>query len=149
MNLTQYFSQTWRGLISLFSGLGVTFSWFLRFRDIKTEQYPENKATLKQHARFRGRVVMPHDENGDHLCTGCGSCERACPNGSLSVLNTKSMSGKRVLGKYVYRLDTCTLCGLCVESCGYDAIKMADDFELASNSRDEYELVLNKKEGRS
>lgn len=101
------------------------------------------------HARFRGEVIMPHDADGEHKCTGCTLCEKACPNASISVLNTKNLAGKKVLGKYIYRLDTCTLCGLCIEACPFDAIHMGQGFEHATYQRDVFELVLNKKEGRA
>jgi NADH-quinone oxidoreductase subunit I len=64
------------------------------------------------------------------------------------VLNTKNIAGKKVLGKYIYRIDQCTLCGLCVEACPFDAIKMSNEFEHAAWDRNGYDWVLNKKEGR-
>ncbi len=136
------------GAASLFTGLGVTTRYLTNKRLIVTEQYPENRATLKMNPRFRGQVVMPHDEQGEHRCTGCGLCERACPNGTISVLNTRTVSGQKVLGRYLYRLGQCTLCGLCVESCPYDAIRMGQEFELATTDKRALELVLNRKEGK-
>ena len=64
------------------------------------------------------------------------------------MLTTKNIGGKKVLGKYIYRIDQCTLCGLCIEACPFDAIKMGNGFEFASTERDNYGWVLNKKEGR-
>lgn len=137
------------GAVSLVQGLNVTVGYLVRKKRVVTEEYPENRATLTMHARFRGAVVMPHDENGDHTCTACGICEKACPNGSISVLATKSISGQRVLGKYVYRFSQCTLCNLCVESCPFDAIRMGQIYETATTDKSTLDLVLNKKEGRS
>jgi len=148
MKIADYFSKTWQGGKSLLQGLGVTFSYFINPKRIITEQYPENKATLKMTPRFRGQVIMPHDADGEHKCTACSLCEKACPNGTISVLATKNIAGKRVLGKYIYRFDQCTLCGLCIESCPFDAIHMGQGFENAAYTRDAFEMVLNKKEGR-
>lgn len=148
MNPLKYLLRILKGILSLFKGLVVTTKWFVNPRHIVTEQYPENKKTLHMHPRFRGEVIMPHDAEGEHKCTGCSLCERACPNGSISVLNTKNHAGRKVLGKYIYRLDTCTLCALCVESCPFDAIRMGAGFEMAATRRDGFHRVLNLKEGR-
>jgi len=146
--LDTYLKKVFLGGLGLLKGMTVTLGYFFRPGRIVTEQYPENRATLKMHPAFRGAVEMPHDENGEHKCTGCTLCEKACPNATISVLNTKNIAGKKVLGKYIYRIDQCTLCGLCIEACPFDAIKMSNEFEHASWERDNFEWVLNKKEGR-
>lgn len=137
-----------RDVASLAKGMGVTLGYLLRPSRIVTRSYPENRDTLKFPEPFRGEVVMPHDEQGEHNCTACTLCEKACPNGSISILTTKNIAGKRVLGEFVYRLSTCTLCNLCIESCPYDAIRMGHGFELAGYTRDELDRILNKREGR-
>jgi len=73
-------------------------------------------------------------------------CEKACPNGAISVLPTKGADGKRVLGRYLYRFSQCTLCNLCVESCQFGAISMGQDFELASYNRQSLNLTLYDRE---
>ncbi|NLB64697.1 MAG: NADH-quinone oxidoreductase subunit I [Fibrobacter sp.] len=148
MKLKQYFTKAWTGGISLIKGLSVTFSYFINPKKIITEQYPENRKTLKMTPRFRGQVIMPHDEQGEHKCTACSMCERACPNGSISILATKNIASKRVLGQFIYRYDQCTLCNLCIEACPFDAIEMGPGFENAVYDRSELIMVLNKKEGR-
>ena len=37
--------------------------------------------------RFKGEVVMPHNEKNEHKCTGCGICEMNCPNGSIEIIS--------------------------------------------------------------
>lgn len=137
-------NKIYEGTMSLFKGMGVTLGYFVRPSRIITQQYPENRESLQMMDRFRGHLVMPHDENGQHRCTGCGICEKACPNGTISVLTTKDMTGRKVLGKYIYRLSQCTLCNLCVESCPYGAITMGRDFELAVCDRQRLIFTLNK-----
>jgi len=53
-----------------------------------------------------------------------------------------------VLGQFVYHLGQCSFCGLCVEACPFDAIRMGHEFELASDQKADFERVLNHKEGR-
>lgn len=139
-----YLQKIGAGFVSLLQGMGVTMGYFARPGKIVTQQYPENRETLKMMDRFRGHLVLTNDESGNHICTACGICERACPNGTISVLATKDISGRKVLGKYLYRFSQCTLCNLCVESCPYGAIEMGKDFELAVYDRQQLSFILNK-----
>ncbi|MCK9183738.1 MAG: NADH-quinone oxidoreductase subunit I [Fibrobacteraceae bacterium] len=145
--IRRYFKRILQS-VSFIKGLSVTVRYFFEPSRIVTEQYPENKKTLKMYPRFRGRLEMIEDEHGENKCTACAICERACPNGTINVLATKDIAGKKVLGRYLYRLDTCTQCGLCVEACPFGAIRMNQDFELARTSREGFEMILNRKEGR-
>ncbi len=142
-----YLSKVVTGFISLLQGMGVTIGYFFSPKKIVTQQYPENRETLQMMARFRGHVAMPHDEKGEHSCTACGICEKACPNGTISVLTTKDISGRKVLGKYIYRLSQCTLCNLCIESCPFGAIVMGKDFEFAVYDREKLIFTLNQSPG--
>lgn len=146
--IKRYAKRCITGPISLLKGLSVTVRYFFSPHKIVTEQYPENKKTLKMHPRYRGRLELIEDENGENLCTACGICEKACPNASINILSTKNIAGKKVLGRYLYHLGSCTQCGLCVEACPFGAIRMNQEFELSSESVDSFELILNKKEGR-
>lgn len=134
------------GAISLLKGMRLTMSYLLQPSKVVTRQYPENRATLVLPPRFRARLTMIRDETGQHRCTACGMCEKACPNGTISVLAAKDGHGKKMLGKYIYRLLQCTLCNLCVETCPYDAITMSQDFELATYDRQSLILVLHEEQ---
>jgi NADH-quinone oxidoreductase subunit I len=152
ITLLQYFKRYFKRCItgpwSLICGLSVSLKYFFDPRRIVTEQYPENRKTLKMHERFRGRLEMIEDEEGNNRCTACGMCERACPNASINVLSTKNIAGKKVLGRYVYHFASCTQCGLCVEACPFGAIRMNQDFEVATTDPNTLEMILNKKEGQ-
>ena len=152
ITLIQYFKRYFKRCItgpwSLMCGLSVSLKYFFDPRRIVTEQYPENRKTLKMHERFRGKLEMIEDADGNNRCTACGMCERACPNASINVLSTKNIAGKKVLGRYVYHFASCTQCGLCVEACPFGAIRMNQDFEVATTDPNTLEMILNKKEGQ-
>ena len=152
ITLLQYFKRYFKRCItgpwSLMCGLSVSLKYFFDPRRIVTEQYPENRKTLKMHDRYRGRLEMIEDADGNNLCTACGMCERVCPNASINVLATKNIAGKKVLGRYVYHFASCTQCGLCVEACPFGAIRMNQDFEVATTDPNSLEMILNKKEGQ-
>ena len=146
---SRYLNKIFTGFYSLIQGMDITLKYFINPKTVITQQYPENRDTLTMFDRFRGPVSMPHDENGKNTCTACGICEKACPNGSISVLATKELSGRKVLDQYVYRIGQCTFCGLCVETCPFDAIALSQDFELTVYDRHELTWVLNKPQNSS
>ena len=78
-----YFVSFWKGLWSLLVGMKVTGTKFVTKK--VTEQYPENRATLKVADRFRGELKLVY-ENGEHKCVACGICQMNCPNGTIQVI---------------------------------------------------------------
>lgn len=134
---------------TLLTGMSVTAYYFFNARkEIITQQYPENRDTLKMFDRFRGEVIMPHDDNNEHRCTGCSACEIACPNGTIEIIwdrkENEEGKKKKLLDQFVYHLQMCTMCGLCIPACPTDAIIMSQDFEHAVFDRSELTKVLNK-----
>ena len=147
-SVIQYFTDIYKGVRSLWAGMKVTGKYFVSPGEIVTEQYPENRATLKMEERFKGEVVMPHDENNQHRCTGCGICELNCPNGAIEIIikRVPNEDGKmvRVIDKHIYHLSMCTFCELCIKTCPSDAIEWGQDFEHAVFDRSKLTKVLNK-----
>jgi NADH-quinone oxidoreductase subunit I len=147
MFIKDYISDVYNGVTSLLKGMRKTGWYFVHPKEIITEQYPDNRATLKLADRFKGEVVMPHDENNEHTCTGCTACELACPNGTIKVVTkfetTPEGKKKKAIDSLVYRLELCTMCNLCVVACPSDAIKMAPTFEHSVFDRTKLTKILN------
>ena len=145
-----YLSDIFLGVKTLLTGMKVTGKVFLHSRKgAITQQYPDNRETLKMFDRFRGEVTMPHDENNEHQCTGCQKCEIACPNGSIEIIWDRQVvpetgKKKKLIDQHIYHLGMCTMCGLCIEACPTDAIKWGQNFENSVYDRSALTRVLNK-----
>ncbi|MCM2277692.1 MAG: 4Fe-4S binding protein [Oligoflexia bacterium] len=127
-----FFSNLATGLKSLLKGMGITFHYFSRPSTVVTQQYPENRATLKMFDRYRMRLSLPHDENGFHKCTACTICEQACPNSSIRIVSRKgAVTNKTELDRFIWRMDSCTFCNACVVACPFSCLKMSGDFECS------------------
>ena len=148
MFLKEYISDVYNGVTSLLKGMRKTGYYFLHPKEIITEQYPDNRATLVLAERFKGEVVMPHDQNNEHACTGCTACEIACPNGTIKVVTkfdiTPEGKKKKAIDALVYHLELCTMCNLCIVACPSDAIKMVPTFEHSVFDRSKLTKILNK-----
>jgi NADH-quinone oxidoreductase subunit I len=143
-----YIAEIFNGVWSLLTGMKVTAKYFFTPWKNVTQQYPENRDSLKMFDRFRGEVVMPHNENNEHRCTGCGICEISCPNGSIEIISktiiTDEGKKKKVIDKHIYNLGMCTFCNLCIRSCPSEAIVMDQTFEHAVWDRSKLIKVLNQ-----
>jgi NADH-quinone oxidoreductase subunit I len=128
--------------------MSITGKYFISPREIITQRYPENRKTLKMFDRFKGEVIMPHNENNQHRCTGCGICSINCPNGSIEIITRKEINpeGKevRVIDKHIYHLSMCSFCGLCVKTCPSTALDFGQQFEHAVFDRKKLTKILNK-----
>jgi NADH-quinone oxidoreductase subunit I len=147
-SIINYIKEIVLGVWSLLKGMKVTGSYFFRPSTIVTQKYPNNRKELVMFERFKGEVVMPHNEMNEHKCTGCGICEINCPNGTIEVISktilTEDGKKKRAIDKHIYRLGMCTFCALCVKSCPSNALAFSQEFEHAVFNRALLIKVLNK-----
>ena len=145
MNIKEYFVSIFKGFHSLIKGMEVTGVELVTPK--VTEQYPENRAELHIPERFRATLEFIYDENGGHKCIACGSCERNCPNQTISITKRRvelpDGKKKMKLDKYMYDLGSCTFCGLCVQVCPTNAIRFSNDFEQAVFTRSKLNKQLN------
>lgn len=144
-SVKDYFSSLGSGVLSLIKGMQVTGKEFITPKI--TECYPENRETHHVADRFRAELRFIYDAEGKHKCIACGSCERACPNGTISIetkmVDTLAGTKKKKLDKYFYDLGSCTFCQMCVSSCPTGAIEFDNDFEQAVFTRSKLVKQLN------
>ena len=148
-SIANYFKEIFQGVGTLLKGMRVTGYYFFHARkEIITQQYPETRDSLEMFDRFRGEVLLTHDEKNEHRCTGCSVCEIACPNGSIEIVWDRIVNEegkkKKTLDKFVYHLSMCTMCGLCIEACPTDAIVWAQNYENSVYDRTTLTKVLNQ-----
>ena len=147
-SIIEYITGIFKALKSLATGMKVTGKYFFSPRAIVTQQYPENRKKLVMFDRFKGELIMPHNENNEHKCTGCGICQINCPNGTLEVIpgfiTTEDGKKKRFLDKHIYHLEMCTFCALCVKTCPSQALAFSQEFEHAVFNKQKLTRTLNK-----
>ena len=153
-SVKEYFSSLGTGISSLIKGMGVTGKEF--FTPKVTESYPDSRKgadpsepRYQQYAapRVRAKLQFIYLPDGRNRCTACGTCQRNCPNGTITI-TTKMVDlpdgkKKRKLDKYMYDLGSCTFCELCVTTCPFDAIEFSNDFEQAVFTREKLVQQLN------
>lgn len=145
MFIVDYIKTVYNASASLLKGMRMTGYYFFNHKEIITEQYPDVKPAMAE--RFRGEVVMTHDEKNEHRCTGCTACELACPNATIKIVTKMELQldgkKKKALDTFVYHLELCTMCNLCIVACPTDAIKMAQTFEHSVFDRNQLTKKLN------
>ena len=144
-----YLGRVTTAIGGLAKGMRITLVHYLRFGEVITQQYPENRATLKIPARFRGKIHLQRDpETGAWRCTACGLCVKACPNNSLTVQRERDPeTNKFRLSGYYYHFERCVLCGNCVDTCKFSALRMGNEFENAVYDRCDLTLRLDTPDG--
>lgn len=144
-SIKDYFKGLGQGVTSLLKGLSVTGKEFVTPKI--TEKYPDNRENMNISQRFRARLELVYDKDGNHKCIACGTCERVCPNGTITLETkmTETWDGKKKkkLEKYIYDLGSCTFCQLCVQNCPTHALDFSNDFEQAVFTRDQLVKKLN------
>ncbi len=104
-------------------------------------EYPEVPAKVQP--RFRGRLTMLKDEAGEIKCVCCLACEKICPTQVITIEAGKKEGRKTKLPtRYDFEMERCIFCEFCVESCGFDAIILNHQFELAVYDREDMSLGM-------
>jgi NADH-quinone oxidoreductase subunit I len=95
--------------------------------------YPERKRRLP--ARWRGRIILSRDPDGDERCVGCYLCAVACPPSCISLQAGTREDGRRFPSFFRINFSRCIFCGFCEEACPTYAIQLTPDYEMGEYSR--------------
>jgi len=103
------------------------------FQKRVTVQYPEEKPYLAP--RYRGRIVLSRDPDGEERCVACNLCAVACPVGCIALQPTEDENGRRYPEFFRINFSRCIFCGYCEEACPTYAIQLTPDFEMGEFHR--------------
>jgi NADH-quinone oxidoreductase subunit I len=112
------------------------------FRRPETIQYPEQKPYLPP--RFRGRIILSRDPDGEERCVACYLCAAACPVDCIALQATQDEHGRRYPAFFRINFSRCILCGFCEEACPTLAIQLTPDYEMCEYDRQN--LVYEKED---
>lgn len=98
-----------------------------------TVQYPEEKPVIAP--RWRGRIVLTLDPDGQERCVACNLCAVACPVSCIALQATEDATGRRYPEFFRINFSRCIFCGYCEEACPTYAIQLTPDFEMSEYKR--------------
>lgn len=126
-------------LISLFRSLWTVLRHAFSKRE--TVSYPEQKRTLP--SRWRGRIVLTRDPDGEERCVACYLCSAVCPVDCIHLQARQRADGRRYPETFTINFSRCIFCGFCEEACPTLAIQLTPDFEMCEKN---HEDLIYKKE---
>jgi len=136
--------------VGLIKGMAVTAkNFFGSYHDpsrLVTVEYPEKRVPQKENARSFPFLVFDGDDPVKGLrCVACKICENECPPQCIYIEIDRDANGKPRKRPRVFDIDlsVCMSCGICVETCPFDSIKMDRIFELSTDDRFEG-LILDR-----
>jgi NADH-quinone oxidoreductase subunit I len=118
-------------MISLLKTLWLVF--LHTFQRRVTKQYPEEKAYLAP--RYRGRIILSRDPDGEERCVACYLCAVACPVDCIALQATEDEHGRRYPEFFRINFSRCIFCGYCEEACPTYAIQLTPDVEMSEYHR--------------
>jgi NADH-quinone oxidoreductase subunit I len=98
-----------------------------------TVRYPEQMPPLP--ARYRGRIILSRDADGQERCVACNLCACACPVDCISLQAAVDEKGRKYPEFFRINFSRCIFCGMCEEACPTYAIQLIPDFELGEYNR--------------
>jgi len=125
----------------MFSNIRTLWGVFLHmFHKRVTVQYPDEKPYLPP--RYRGRIVLSRDPDGDERCVACYLCAAACPVDCIALQATQDAYGRRYPEFFRINFSRCIYCGFCEDACPTEAIVLGDNYELSFTDR--RQAIYNK-----
>jgi NADH-quinone oxidoreductase subunit I len=103
------------------------------FKRRVTVPYPERKAYIPP--RWRGRIILSRDPDGEERCVACYLCAVACPVDCIALQATEDEHGRRYPEWFRINFSRCIFCGFCEEACPTCAIQLTPDFEMGEYDR--------------
>ena len=103
------------------------------FRKRETILYPEEMPKVPP--RWRGRIILSRDPDGEERCVACYLCSAVCPADCISLQASEDEGGRRRPQFFRINFSRCIFCGFCEEACPTYAIQLTQDFEMGEYDR--------------
>ncbi|OUS37225.1 NADH-quinone oxidoreductase subunit I [Rhodobacterales bacterium 56_14_T64] len=135
MARTQVKRHGWIGRLfftDLLAGLRLTLGYM--FGKTITHHYPDYEKWIP-YQRHRGHHFMNTNDQGEVNCVACELCSKICPCDCITVIPFETEKGDRRPKVFDIDLARCLYCGLCEDACPADAIKLGQEYEVATTNR--------------
>ena len=126
-------------IMPLLQGLKITFLHM--FKKPVTLQYPDERPNVVPNYRGRHALKVSHEKA---KCVACYLCPTVCPAKCITVEAGEDANHDKFAASYEIDMLRCIFCGYCVEACPVDALKMTQEFELASYKREDFVFVKER-----
>ena len=103
------------------------------FQKKDTVEYPDVMPYM--FPRWRGRIILTRDPDGEERCVACNLCAVACPVDCIALQKTEDEHGRWYPEFFRINFSRCIFCGMCEEACPTYAIQLTPDFEMAEYDR--------------
>jgi len=127
-------------MFSILRSIWLIFTHAVRRRE--TVQYPEKRPYMPP--RFRGRIVLTRDPDGEERCVACYLCSAVCPTDCIAIQKAVAEDGRHYPASFRINFARCIYCGFCEEACPTLAIQLTPDFEMGEYRRQD--LVYEKED---
>jgi NADH-quinone oxidoreductase subunit I len=117
----------WTQIVTLF----LVFMHLFKKKD--TVEYPDVMPYM--FPRWRGRIILTRDPDGEERCVACNLCAVACPVDCIALQKTEDENGRWYPEFFRINFSRCIMCGFCEEACPTHAIQLTPDFEMAEYVR--------------
>jgi len=107
-----------------------------------TIEYPDEMPRIPP--RWRGRIILSRDPDGEERCVACYLCAVTCPVDCIALQATEDEHGRRYPEFFRINFSRCIFCGMCEDACPTYAIQLTPDFEMSEYER--HNLVYEKEE---
>jgi NADH-quinone oxidoreductase chain I len=127
----QKINFTGKGLLK---GLKVTLKAF--FRKPVTVMYPYEKLLVPERGQGLIRLRMSQIEpNIRYKCTGCGICEKNCPQHCIKVIKMEDDKQPEI---YTVNYGLCMFCRICIDVCPFNALEQTQEYEYIGEERSDF-----------
>ena len=130
------------GMFTIVRSMWMVNSHAIRPRD--TILYPEEPVPVPP--RFRGRIVLTRDPDGDERCVACNLCAVACPVACISLQKAEREDGRWYPEFFRINFSRCIFCGLCEEACPKQAIYLTTSKKIVKADTNREHFIFGKEQ---